>query len=187
MMKLFVTSRLTEGARNQKSFYDAISKSGLKTFKDMKKPTKVQISGKTLRVAVSPELIYQRALILASVRPEVNLATVLSYPVTAVPPTLFKEDGSKRMTTKADLLHGLEDSVKASVPHLPDTECDVSAHILDAMAELQRMNMRNMKTFNDNGEACLNKIPKLFEQSEKVHFVFDRYDDAHSLKCEERT
>ena len=112
MMNDFVQSCLEEDSEASKSFYAPISKSGLKTFRHLVKQARVKIGSHTRRLAVSPELIYQRALILAKVRPELDLATVLSYPITVVPPCLFKEDGSKRMTSKADFLHCLEDTCK---------------------------------------------------------------------------
>ena len=113
MLNAFVTSRF--GDEKEKSFYQPITKSGLKTFKDMKKKTNVMVGGISKGANVSAEQVYQRALVLAKVRPEVSLATILCYPLTVVPPSLFKKDGSRRKMDKDDLLHALEDTVKKFV------------------------------------------------------------------------
>ena len=65
MMNEFVRSRLTVNIGNPKSVHQPITKSGLETFKDMEKQTKLTFSGKTSKIAVSPELIHKRALTLA--------------------------------------------------------------------------------------------------------------------------
>lgn len=178
MLNAFVTTRL--GDDEDKSFYQPISKSGLKTFKEMKKQTKVMVGGAKKRVNVSAEQVYQRALALAKVRPEVNLATVLSYPLTVVPPSIFKEDGSRRKTNKADLLHALEDTVNNSVTELPCPSVDASIHITDVMAFLRMLKVGQMKTFQDIGEACITKIGQLLKLYTEVHFVFDRYDNEET-------
>ena len=95
------------------------------------------VGGSRKKVHVSAEQVYQRALALAKVCPEVNFASVLSYPVSVVPPSLFKEDGSRRKTNKADLMHALEDTVKKSVTELPGPNVHPSTHITDAMAFLR--------------------------------------------------
>lgn len=187
MLTAFCSRLDADGEDNvRKSFYQPIAKSGLKTFKDMKKTSKVLVGGTIKRVNVSPEQVYQRALRLSKVRPEVNLATVLSYPMTAVPSSIFKEDGSRRKTNKADLLHGLEDTVKKSVGELPPNTADVSVHVIDGMAFLRSIRVEDMKNFSDIGEACINKIGQLFRVSSEVHFIFDRYDDQTSPKNEEQ-
>ena len=184
MLNAFVSSRFGDGG--EKSFYQPIAKSGLKTFKDMKKKTNLMVGGSRKQVHVSAEQVYQRALALAKVRPEVNLASVLSYPVSVVPPSLFKEDGSRRKTNKADLMHALEDTVKKSVTELPGPNVHPSIHITDAMAFLRMLNVGQMKTFQDIGEACITKIDQLLKLYTEVHFVFDRYDnDDNNPKNEE--
>ncbi|XP_033109669.1 uncharacterized protein LOC117110927 [Anneissia japonica] len=185
MLDNFLKSRLIQNLEKNTSFYQPITRSGLKTLKIMMKTTNVKIKGKNKRIAVSPELIYQRALSLSKVRPDINLNTVLSYPVTSVPPALFKEDGSKRRTNKSDLLHVMEEIGKQSATTLPQTYV-TSAVLIDGMAELQKMNVRNMTTFSDIANSCFGKITNLFHSYEEVHLIFDRYDDEFSPKDEER-
>ena len=143
----------------------------------MKKKTNLMVGGSKKQVNVSAEKVFQRALALAKVRLEVNLASVLCFPLTVVPPSLFKDDGSRRKTNKADLMHALEDTVKKSVTELPGPNIHPSMHIADAMAFLRMLNVGQMKTFQDIGEACIEEIDQLLKVYTEVHFVFDRYDN----------
>ena len=107
----FVVDRFSEG--NEKSFWDAIPKSGLQTFTDMNKTTPIKRGGKRLNVNMSAEYAFRRALAISESREDVKLATVLNRPITSIPTMLFKEDGTKRKTQKAEILHYLEDKVPA--------------------------------------------------------------------------
>lgn len=187
LMKNFIAERLEPLSQSSKSFHGPIKKSSLLTFKEMQKSTRVTIGNKKKNVAVSSEVVYQRALALAKVRPDVNLSTVLSHPIGSVPSSLFMEDGTRRKTTKSDLLHELEKTADSSVKELPESLPSMpTAYIVDAMALLQRMNTKHMKTFNDVGLSFMNSIAKLFSISTEIHVVFDRYDDPNSTKYEER-
>ena len=75
----------------------------------MKKKTPVITQGKTSDVTISSELIFRRALTLSNTE-EVSMKCVLTQPVTSVPTSLFHEDGSMRKTTKAELIHKLEEN-----------------------------------------------------------------------------
>ena len=97
-------------------------------------------------VNVSAEQIYPRALTLAKVRSEVNLATVLCYPLTLIQPSLFNDEGSRHKTNKRDFLHALDDIVKKSVTKLPNPSLDHSVHTTDAMAFLRIFRVEKMKT-----------------------------------------
>ena len=96
---------------------------------------------------MSAQQVYQRALVLAKVRPEVNLGGALCYPLTVVPPSLFKEDGSTRKTNKADLLHALEDALKKSSSELFGPNVHPFIHITDDMGCLRMLNVGQMNTF----------------------------------------
>ena len=107
-----------DSSQSVKVLYQPISKSGLKHLMTIIQ-TNVRVTGNSQKLSVSPELIYQRALTLAKVRTEINLAIVLSNPVTA---TFFKKDGINFL----HFLHVLEDIVNKSEPQLADTDSDVS-------------------------------------------------------------
>ena len=74
--------------------------------------TNATVGGTSKGTNVSAEQVYHRGLALAKVHLEVSLVTILCYLVTVALPSLFKEDGRRRKTSKANLLHALEDTVK---------------------------------------------------------------------------
>ena len=179
----FVHDRLsTDGT---KSIWDPISRSGLTTFTDLNKPTKLSSASRKIKAAVSAEVIFRRSLAISETRPEVNLTTILSRPITAVPTMLFKEDGSRQKTSKAELLHWLEDKA-TSVASLPPSSDRRSIYIIDGMADVQAINGDRFKTFVDIGEAFLGNIRSLYRLADEVHLVYDRYDEKESVKADER-
>ena len=97
----------TEG---KTSFYALIARSGMKTFSDVKKKTPVITLGKTSDMTISSELVFRRAFTLSNTEEEVSMKCLLTQPVTSVPTSLFHEDGSMRKTTKAELIHKLEEN-----------------------------------------------------------------------------
>ena len=95
------------------SFYSPVHRSGLLTFADMAKSTKFTCGNKTVDANVNAEVVFRRALTIAKVRKGVQMDTVLSRPITAVPTALFSEDGMMRKTNKAQLCHILESQAKS--------------------------------------------------------------------------
>ena len=65
-----------------------------------------------------------------------SVKSVLAQPVTSVPTSLFHEDSSMRNTTKAELLHKLEEN-GPGVKVLSKQEVSSTIYIRDAMAVLQ--------------------------------------------------
>ena len=182
-VKAFVNDRLsTEGT---KSIWDPIPRSGLLTFTDLNKPTKISVASKKIKAAVSAETIFRRSLVISEARPEVNISTILSRPITAVPTMLFKENGSRQKTTKADLLHWLESKAN-SLPSLPTSDDKKSIYILDGMADIQSINGDMFKTFHNLADNFLKDALSLFHVAEEVHVVYDRYDEKDSVKADER-
>ena len=110
MLQSFVNGTLTEG--NNRDFYGPITRSKLKTFEDLTKKTKLKCrSGEVLHVHTSPELVFRRALVLATSRDDITVEKVLSFPIGPIPTSLFHEDGTMRKTNKANLCHALESDV----------------------------------------------------------------------------
>ena len=84
----------------------------MKSFEDMIKKTKLKCrSGDTVTVHVNPELVFRRALVLASCREDVTVEKVLSFPIVPIPTSLFHDEGTMRTTSKADLAQQLEQDV----------------------------------------------------------------------------
>lgn len=135
-MNAFIASQLEQNCTGPLSFHDPITQTRLKTFSDLSKKTSIKINGHVSKKVISPEIVYQRALAIAGARMDIDLALVLSFPLTAIPSALFKPDGSRRTTTKADLLHGLEREVGNEVVHQLLPSGDSSVIIIDGMAVL---------------------------------------------------
>lgn len=95
--------------------------------------------------------MYQRALVLSKQMPDVNLETVLTVTITDVPPTLFRDAGTRRRpSNKSDLLLVLEEKVTEDV--IQDRNwTGISICIIDAMADIHSLNTNYMKTFKDIG------------------------------------
>lgn len=91
------------------SFYSPINKSGLITFAGMAKKAKLKCGkGGVVTAAISPEIVFRRALPLARCRDDVSMATVLDHPIGPVPMAIFHADGTMRKTNKAEPDHQLE-------------------------------------------------------------------------------
>ena len=74
----------------EKSMYSTIKRSGLLTFDELDKKAKVKTpTGKVVLVHVSPEMIFRRALGVASMIGDVNMVNILSHPVGSVPLSMF--------------------------------------------------------------------------------------------------
>ena len=61
----------------------------------------------TVHKHIPAHLVYQRALAVCSQRTDLDLSIILSYPLTAISPSIFKIDGLRRTNVKSDLLHCL--------------------------------------------------------------------------------
>ena len=103
-MEAFVTRTFSESKRE--SLYIPISRSGVKTFGDMAKETKIKVQGQIKYGIISSEVVFRRALTLANFRQDVTLETVLSHLGGPVPASMFHNDGTMRELVKADLVHG---------------------------------------------------------------------------------
>jgi len=133
----------------------APSKSWMKTFADMAKKTKFKCGkGGVVTAAISPEIVFLRALSLARCRYDVSMATALGHPIGPVPMAIFHADGTMRKTNKAELGHQLEAQV-------------------DRVTE-----------FNSFDTLALSYFKQLligFQKADTVVEVFDQYDNSVKL------
>ena len=183
-MKDFISNRLTpDGKLN---FHDRIPKSGIDTFTSMVKKTKLSASGKGPKAGLHAEMAFRRALTLSKIRENINMDSILSMPLTAVPTALFHEIGSiMRSTTKSDLLHRLEEETSA-VKTLPGRNPSEVVYIRDAMAELHKLEGKKFQTFDKFAEHYTCELTKAFSFADKVIDVFDHYRED-SVKNQART
>jgi len=135
-----------------------------------------------------------RRLLAVFRSPKVDLKMVLTYELTVVPPSLFKDDSSMRKTAKADLQKKLEENSQ-SLPELlvlPQTASDqpTSAYIIDDMEMLQSLNENQFRTFDDLAVVVQKKLVRILKNASldvtSVTVVFDRYDVETSVEGSER-
>lgn len=183
----FVSSRLENSTQNRKGFYEPITQTKLTTFSDTKKKTIIKINGQVFKKIITPETVYQRALAISQNRKDVDLKLVLSFPLTAIPSSLFQLDGSRRTTNKSDFLHCIEQDFKSEIiTQLPASE-ELGIIVIDGMAELQALSSKSFTDFNNLGNTILQSIVYRLNYVDQVHLVYDRYDDTSlNPKQEER-
>ena len=89
----------------------------------------------TKLAAVNPELVFRRALVISEYRDDLSLEKVMSYPIGAVPSSMFHEDGTIRTNANSELTSVLKNHAALV--------CEISAvpsktvYIRDAMALIQ--------------------------------------------------
>lgn len=175
--RLETTENVEEMHEKTVGFFDPISKTNLKTFSETKKKTTLKINGKIITKVIPPEIVFQRALAVSTNRKDVNLKQIMSFPLTAIPSSLFKPDGCRRSTEKSDLLHVLEKEVQEKISIQSPLSQKEGIIIIDGMAELQALSSRSFLDFNSLGEIVLKKVMNRLHKASEVHLVFDRYDD----------
>ena len=177
----FVTKRLVQQSKS-KSFWAVESRAKTVTFASMRKSTTTKTS---LPQTLDSEVLFRRLLGVSQQR-EVSLERVLEHELAAVPPSLFNDDGTIRKGTKSDLAKKLEATTE-EVYSLPSAIS--TGYIIDGMALLQALNEKCFSTFDDLGRQVMHKIKEILQSDlcvEAIAIVFDRYDDANSVKQSER-
>ena len=178
----FMGKRLIKSSKSA-NFWDPESRHSVKTFTDMNKTVKL---GKQIKISLDSEVLFRRLLAVSKQR-EVDLHKVLEHELAAVPPALFHDDGTMRKSTKSDLAKKLEAGCD-EVHTLPKIHGN-SAYIIDGMAMLQALHESSFQSFDDLGKIILQRIKKLFNGDLGINMVvvvFDRYDQPHSIKNQER-
>lgn len=182
----FIETTLDQTPTKIKSFHDPIPKLNLKTFSSVTIKKSSMNRSKIHHEQISPELVYQRALAISSTCDDVSLEKILSYPLTDIPPIFFKADGSRRTTTKADLMHVLEKEVDGFILK-ERPQGDTSIVIIDGMALVQSLNNNGLQTFDDLAFRIMEGLIRRLSFATEVHVIFDRYDSAScSPKQDER-
>ncbi|KAG1697215.1 hypothetical protein GQR58_006054 [Nymphon striatum] len=182
----FFAEQIDEGSSG--SFWDPLPRCPVVTFSSMKKALSYD---KDRKLIIDTEILFRRLLSVSKNR-EVDMRSVLSFELAAVPPSLFHDDGSIRKTTKAVLTKKLEESCTNVITELPEILpiCS-SVYIIDGMAMIQSLNESHFKTFNDLAEIVQKRILRILRNPSmainQVSVIFDRYDHPNSIKTNERT
>lgn len=187
LMKKFVIERFESENEASKDFHDSIKKLETENFQghtqtntDYHWPTKEKCGRLSWNCLSAGSFTFQSSTGRGSER-----SLKPSYECNTF--GHFNEDGTRRKTTKSDLLHELE-AASISVYNLTLEPPDdlTTVYVNDAMSLLQKMNTKNFKNFNEVGRSLMDFVNKLLLVALEVHIVFDRYDDRNSTKYEER-
>ncbi len=137
-MNRFIDDTLSSNGK--KSFYSPVTCSKLNTFTDMKTKTVMLVQGKKKFVRLSAEIVFRRALKIAQVHQDTALLQVIRNPITAVPTSLFHENGTMRKTMKAELSHVLAKQIpECENDQTPQPRPETHVYIRGAMGELHSL------------------------------------------------
>ncbi|KAL4238796.1 hypothetical protein ACF0H5_003503 [Mactra antiquata] len=99
---------------------------------------------------------------------------------------LFEDSGLIKKSTKSVLCHELEKFIDVSVEYSPSTWCEMNTvWLVDVMANIRKINIRGLKTFEHLCNSFLRMISMLCSKATRVDFVFDSYVET-SVKQSER-
>jgi len=138
-MNRFIDDTLSSNGK--KSFYSPVTCSKLDSFTDMKTKTVMLVQGKKKFVRLSAEIVFRRALKIAQVHQDTALLQqVIRNPITAVPTSLFHENGTMRKTMKAELSHVLAKQIpECENDQTPQPQPETHVYIRGAMGELHSL------------------------------------------------
>ena len=175
----FITQRMVDQPKRQ-NFWDRETKLGIKTFRNMQKPT-IRIANQT--ISVDSEVLF-RILFLVSKDRDSDLSTVLKFELSPVPPSLFHDDGTMRKKSKAELSKEIEANTDR-IQTFP-TYHGKSAYIIDGICLIQSMNEKLFETFAQFADGFLRRILIFFKEAQSVTILFDRYNQDQTIKYQEQ-
>ena len=168
----------TRGSANPElDFFDPLPKSKMKTFKDLKKVVKVNVKDRLIPLRMDRNLFSRMAL--AGQFRKIDLKTVFTYPLGAMPWSLADAFGLIRKTNKAQLAKMLENNVPIAERY-PNN----ASSIYDGMALLQRLKLTHGPTFRVVAEKVFLTVTS--SNSNRTDVVFDVYGDV-PIKNAERS
>ncbi|XP_060579912.1 uncharacterized protein LOC132736731 [Ruditapes philippinarum] len=163
-----------------KSFHSPMTRNKILTMTEPKKRTQTKQQLKT----ISSEVMFQRLLAVNSYK-KVSQERVFAYENTAVPTSMFSEDGSMLKCKKSDFMQMLENLLQDQTTSIRN----VDTLLLDAMASVQAMTPPSENlTFDDVANNFLKFVlmkAHSIEGVKSLHLIFDRYD-PESLKSQTR-
>jgi hypothetical protein len=166
------------------NIYATIKKTKLETFSSLgKKVTSKNKKGELVALKNS-KILFTKMLLIAKSR-NLEMEHVLKYSLRPLPCSLSTSEGDLIKTTKAKLLHAVEEEVEdGTTSELPATA--EKAMILDAMAMLQTLTPIP-ETFGKLAQELLQKAVNIavYLNCKQVDFVCDRYP-RESIKNLER-
>ena len=180
--KKYETFRRERFVTKQKSIFDTIHRTNLKTFKSMKfVKSKSKVSEKQCKNKLAEA---QKLFDIARVR-DYDMKCLLGYDLVESS-YLFDEDGLMKKPNKSDLCTELEKHLNKE-DYVEQTQWTPinTASIIDVMGGLRRISLSKVKTFGEFCSQFLNVTYGICRYSERIDFVFDTYIDG-SVKESER-
>ena len=178
----FMENRLLADTKTN-SFWNTESRLKISTFSDMTKQLKLDNS---VKLMMDPEVLFRR-LLCVSKQQDVNLRKIMEHKLSAVPLTLYHDDGNMKKCTKADLAKKIEAACQ-EMHCLPCIEGQ-SMYMIEGMAFLQCQNETMFQSFDDLGKIVLLQLLSILKGKlgiDTVVLVFDRHNVACSIKQLER-
>jgi hypothetical protein len=176
----FCTARLQT---KSVGFSEPLKKRKVLTFGTMGKKKTTKSAGREITFKADKKLFAE--LILAGSTRKIQLDEMLKNNSGPLPLSISTLHGTLVKTNKATLLHHIEGSVKDPfLQKIPRS----SVWVLDGMAILQQLKLRDVASFGDLAQLIFAKIVALASQyrSQEIHFVTDR-SPIVSIKNSERS
>ena len=165
---------IKECNKDPDKFENPISRQKMKTFATELKKVKVRGSNEKTAVSTMMRDLFDSILCVA-LEKKVDMADILTYPLTPVPLSLCHLDGSMQKTQKTKLLQELEKRVKSTSP----SHIDVT--IIDAMFFLHLL-FDLPQTFGQIATVILKRVCNV--KSRVIHLVFDEVISPSIKDCE---
>lgn len=181
-LSVFISERLEKKTVN---FFEPLHTMQLRTFSaDVKIQKATNRSGRAAAMKADRGL-FGRMVIMAQAR-SFDMRMLFKHSLGPIPWSLANADGSPAKTTKAKLLHAIEDGVSPA----EEVPCD-AAQIIDAMALLQSLTSRDIpRTFAELASLVFLRLVSYLPAAtpgltRRADFVIDQYKHL-SIKCFER-
>lgn len=166
---------INECKENPERFQKAIKRRKVKNFAQDAVKLKISTKDKQIREVKCTRDLFGRLLCLA-VSQDIDLSSMLSYPLTPVPFSLCHITGEMNKTSKSVLMGKLEEfTTNNDLPQRTDV------YIIDAMFFLRTLNLP--ATF---GGIAMTVLKQACCNAKVIHIVCDSYPDGPSIKDSER-
>lgn len=158
---------------------DLCSSLNLKTFSDTRKIIRVKAKEKIVILRADRGLFAQMALVAQN--RQLDMKTVLSYPLGPLPWSLAAPDGTPHKTSKSSLMNVL---TKNAI-NLENHDIPYHAYLIDGMSLVQKMS-ESIRTFGEVSERWFHRVLKDSGNAKRIDVVFDVYLNV-SINNAERT
>ena len=140
----FVSEQITS---DTKDFFVTLPRIAIKLFSHTGKKVEIVVNGKSKIVDANSNVISRLLALSSKLNRKIDMQTALTFPLSAVPLSLARPDGSRRETDKSVFSHILLEECDPEKTQYPQKK-DVVAYLIDLMA-LVRARFMTPDTFED--------------------------------------